>query len=173
MATITTRIYWKNSNVRVEQYGLDGAIVHIQNGNTMFAYQPETRQAMKGTVQSKMTVVDMLRKEGETAAKKGTKVGTATIAGVRCDIVSIPIKKGIRAQSEKAYISTDKRLPLVMRTETVIGSKSIVSEIKSIKLGYNVPDAEFVLPKGTKMVVPKTQGAMPKSGRLPKSQRTK
>ena len=44
--TSTTKIYWKNDGIRIEQYTPNGLSIEIVKGRTMYSYIPDQKSAM-------------------------------------------------------------------------------------------------------------------------------
>lgn len=156
----TTRLYWEGDNMRIERYSTSGLLVRIKKGQTLYIYMPSEKKAVKTIIPAGHggTVQQMLE-EISGPVKSGKKVGTARILGVDCNVYTAPARGG----TAKAYVSTDPRLPAVLKMQETSGAASRTIETKQLKLNYNVPDSMFSLPKGVAVKEEKFP-AMPPAG---------
>lgn len=146
----TVKIYWEGDRIRVEKYTIHGLVVDIKDGRTLYLYNPAGKKAAKTVVPEKYarTVQDMI--EGMTGPMKGgKKVGSSTVAGIKCDVYSVTGK--VKGHSAKVYVSTDPRLPVPLKLVESMGNLSRTIETRLVKLNYNVPDSMFTIPKGVKV----------------------
>lgn len=147
--TSTTKIYWKNDNLRIEKYAVSGSTIQIKHGRDFYVYVPAQKAAQKVVVSAgQMMSVEQMFKNKMKITEGGKKIGAGLVAGVTCDIYSIPAK----GRSSKVYVSTDSRFPIPLKIETTAGSMSEVSDTTSLKLNTSISDSMFTLPKGTKLV---------------------
>lgn len=141
----TSKLYWEGDNMRIEQYTTAGLLVRIKKGSTLYIYAPAEKKAVKTIIPAGQggTVQQMLQ-EMSGPIKGGKKVGTTKVAGITCDVYTVSGKGG----SAKAYVSTDARLPTLLKSEEKSGAASQSIETRQVKLNFNVPDTMFTLPKG-------------------------
>lgn len=141
----TSKLYWEGDNMRIERYTTVGLVVRIKKGQILYIYIPAEKKAVKTIIPAGQggTVQQMLE-EMSGPIKGGKKVGTAKVAGVNCNVYTASANGG----TAKAYVSTDARLPTVLKMQETSGAESRTIETKQLKLNYNVPDSMFSLPKG-------------------------
>jgi hypothetical protein len=144
----TTKIYWKNDNMRIETYSVEGVSIQIKDGPVVYQYIPEMKMAMKVTLPpGPQRSVKKFLETQMSLPSGGKKVGSAVVAGLKCNVFSVPAQKG----TSRVYISSDPRFPFRMKGEANYNSLHQVSETKIIKLNSSVPDSMFKLPSGTKI----------------------
>lgn len=71
-STQTTKVYWEANRMRVETYTVLGVIVEIQNGKTLYAYNPAKKEAVK-TALSDESITVQARLKAMAAPLKDTK----------------------------------------------------------------------------------------------------
>jgi outer membrane lipoprotein-sorting protein len=98
------------------------------------------------------------------------KVGTGTILGFKCDIYQRTIKTKEGTVTAKVWLSTDKRLPTALKMTATGPKGTTTEETKKIKLNIDIPDSNFVLPKGT-VVQEVKPGQMPGGKQQPKQEK--
>ncbi|MBN1425935.1 DUF2092 domain-containing protein, partial [Candidatus Fermentibacteria bacterium] len=153
------KVYWEANRMRVETYTVAGVMIEIQNGKTLYAYNPAKKEAVKTTLPSASITVQARLEAMAAPIKGGKKVGTETVSGLKCSVFILSTKQG----NARVHVSTDSRFPLKMKTHITKGNASETTEIRNLKLNYNVTDALFALPKGTKVVEAKA-AIPPKTG---------
>jgi hypothetical protein len=155
-ASTTLKTYWKGNNKRTEQLAVQGVTVDIKRGSTRYTYVPAKKAAIRMVVPQKYASKDVsVQKELELMAaqtkatvRKAKKIGSATVAGIKCDVYKVLMPKG---GTVRIYVSADPRFPLPLRTVASVGRESETTETRSIKLGGDVPDSMFSVPKGVKV----------------------
>ncbi|HET6453513.1 MAG TPA: hypothetical protein VFI02_03835 [Armatimonadota bacterium] len=141
----TSKLYWEGNNLRMEQYTTAGLVVNIRKGQVLYIYSPAEKKAVKTTIPAGQGgSVQQFIEKMSSPVKGAKKVGTATVIGIKCDVFSASEK----GSSAKLYISTDPRLPTLLKSQETSGALSRSVETKQLKLNYNVPDTMFSLPKG-------------------------
>ena len=150
--TQTEKFYWEGDRLRSEKYGMDGLLIEIKDGKTLYLYNPGQKEAIKMVVPDKYgrSVQQILQEQGGPP-KGGKKVGSKRIAGFDCDVYALSKMVGNLRKSAKLYVSRDRRLPIALKIEIAMGSGSQTVETRNVKLSMNVPDSMFALPKGTKV----------------------
>lgn len=142
----SSKLYWEGDNMRIEEYSVDQLVVRIKKGSTLYIYVPAEKKAIKTTIPAGQNgSVQQMLQDMASPIQGGKKVGTAKVAGIACNVFAISGKAG----NAKAYVSTDGRLPVMLRMQRTMGAVSQTIETRQIKLNYNVPDTMFTLPKGT------------------------
>jgi outer membrane lipoprotein-sorting protein len=144
--------YWSGDRLRAEKYSINGMIIQIKNGNTLYLYNPAAKEAMKAVLQAKYnkTVQAMLSEEAG-AAKSGKKVGSTKVAGFACDVYMVSKSAGGVTKRAKLYMCRDPRLPVPLKLELTIGKVSQTIETKNIKLNPSISSSMFSLPRGVKV----------------------
>ncbi|HEY3297971.1 MAG TPA: hypothetical protein VGK34_04875, partial [Armatimonadota bacterium] len=126
--TSSLKVFWKNDSMRIEQYEISGRSVQIMNGRDIYQYIPSKKMALKMTMPpGKEVSVKQVLEANLSAAKGGKKIGSAVVAGIKCDVFSVTGKGSGRS---KVYVSTDSRFPVPLKSESVAGSASQVTEAK-------------------------------------------
>ena len=142
----TSKLYWEGDNMRVERYTTAGLLVRIKKGQTLYIYVPAEKKAVKTVIPAgHAETVQKMLEEMTGPITGGNKLGTARVAGVNCNVFAVSVK----GRTAKAYVSTDARLPVLLKIQEASGTASRTIETRRVKLNYNVPDTMFSLPKGT------------------------
>lgn len=151
-ATESENYYWSGDRLRAEKFSINGVIIQIKNGNTLYIYNPAAKEAMKAVLPSKYnkSVQQMLSEEAGTA-KSGKKVGSAKVAGFDCDVYMVSKTSGGVTKSAKFYMCRDPRLPVPLKLELTLGKVIQIVETKNIKLNTSISSSMFAVPKGTKV----------------------
>lgn len=151
-ATESEKFYWEGDRLRSEKYSVNGMVVQIKDGRTIYLFSPERKEAMKATLPEKaaQSVQQMLAAEAGSV-KGGKKVGRAQLSGFNCDVYVLSKTVGGITSRAKIYLSTDPRLPIPMKMEVTMGKTVQTVETRNVKLNSNISDSMFTLPKGTKV----------------------
>ena len=148
------KYYWEGDRLRDEKYTIGGVLVQIKNGRTLYMYDPAGKEAIKTTLPDELAKsVQQMLMEQAVPLKDAKKVGAAKIAGIDCDVYMMSKVEGGQRKSAKVYVSKDPRLPIPLRIEITMGKGSQIVETRNVKLGGNIPDSMFSVPKGTKITV--------------------
>ncbi|MFA6666443.1 MAG: hypothetical protein WCT06_07700 [Armatimonadota bacterium] len=144
----TTNIYWRGDCMRTEQYGVDGLVIQIKNGKTLYMYSPSRAQAVKTNLPANSQSVQQILKSMATPVAGGKKIGSSVVAGIKCDAYKVTKDKN---SSAIVYQSTDPRFPLPLKTVITVGKAKQTTQTKSIKLNTTIASRMFTLPAGVKV----------------------
>ena len=164
--TKTTKTCWKNGNLRVEHYDVDGTRVEIVAGKDYYVYDPQGKRAVKAEVPAgqRGNVKQLLG--GDVNRKAiGKRIGGAVIAGIQCDEFRIS-KSGV---TENIWISTNPHFPIPLKIEKRAGTMHDIIETKNVHLNISIQDSMFKVPSGTKVAEQKTPKSPPQPRVTPSS----
>ena len=149
--TMTSKIWIKGNNMRMEQIAQGEKMITLMKEGTMYLYYPAQKMAMKMDISAgagqggQENPKDMMEYLKSVKAKP---LGQERIEGKLCDVYQI-IYPQTGAKS-KIWVWREKKIPL--KSVMTVGSETITTRYRNIQMGINIPDSLFELPPGTQIM---------------------
>jgi len=147
--TITSKVWIKGNNMRMEQIAEGEKMITLMKEGTMYLYYPAQKMAMKMVISvgagqgGQENPKDMMEYLKSIKAKP---LGQEKIEGKLCDIYQVSYPQGLRG---KVWVWKAKKLPL--KSVMTVGSETITTRYRNVQMGINIPDSLFELPPGTQI----------------------
>jgi outer membrane lipoprotein-sorting protein len=147
-------VYVKNKKMRMEGQFLNRATnekenqVTIIDGNTMYSVNPDKKQGMKYSLDSKAIPGDTASAASK-CRNSAKKTGSEKVNGVKCDKYEYTCKLGDGSMKVVEF-RNDKGFAI--KTVTDAGGSVTTTIVSDLKLNPSIPDSKFVPDKGIKFM---------------------
>ena len=148
--TITSKVWIKGNNMRMEQIAEGEKMITLMKEGTMYLYYPAQKMAMKMDISvgagqgGQENPKDMMEYLKNIKAKS---LGQERIEGKLCSVYQITYPQ-TRARG-KVWVWKEKKFPL--KSVMTVGSETITTRYRNVQMGINIPDSLFELPPGTQI----------------------
>jgi len=160
-ATMTSKVWIKGNNMRMEQIADGEKMITLMKEGTMYLYYPAQKMAMKMDISAgagqggQENPKDMMEYLKSIKAKP---LGQEKIEGKLCNVYQITYSQtGLPAEAlakagvkSKVWVWREKKFPL--KSVMTVGSETITTRYRNVQMGINIPDSLFELPPGTQIM---------------------
>jgi len=149
-APMTTyyKLWWKGDRLRMETRGPGGGSITLKRGRTGYAYDPAKKLAQRVTLPNLPGATDYPF-GNPTTAPGFRKTGRERIGAYACEIYEQP-PLGRGGATTRVWMA--KGVPVPVKTVTSGGGHSSTMSLKRLLQNVAIPNSQFELPRGTRVV---------------------